>query len=70
MNDEELLKGYKELSEAQGEYIEFLSEMYSNRYMFCYTHGIRDSEENMNRGNLLRKRISDADTSIQNMSKN
>lgn len=49
----------KELIDKQREYIKFLGERYSAAIIFCAVHGMTEEDENIKKGERLRKEIQD-----------
>lgn len=54
--EQEKAKGEK-LVEALEEYLELLEESYVNAAQFCYVHGIKPSQEDVEKGKQLRAKI-------------
>jgi hypothetical protein len=46
-----------ELIEKQKEYIAFIGNLYDNAMLFCYTHGIMATKDEVKKGKKLRKEI-------------
>lgn len=55
---------YRGLCELSRAYLKLLSDAYTDRYTFCYVHGLRDSDEMMKRAEDLRESIRKAEQDI------